>query len=419
MEVDSLEETERNSNGFGSTDNFFLFNNLRINEISLAGLHPDFKERFTQAGKNNLIYQKLLKDESQKGSNKDGLIYVGTGRTYIPNNEELRLEIAKSEHDSKFAGHLGRHKTLELMTGNFLWPKIDEWIRNYIRSCDTCQRNKFSRHAKYGLLQPLDTPYAPWRSISVDFIVALPEYRGKSQIMVVVDRFTKMGHFIPLVGESNAKDWVNAFLNNLWKLHGLLDEIISDRDTKWTSEFWKGLCEIMEITRNQSTAFHPQTDGQTERLNQTLEQYLRIFINYDQDDWVQLLPLAEYADNNSVTAPTKMSPFYANYGYSARTNWAKETEAKNPASELYTHWMESVQTKAKENLETARKAMGSYFDRKRIEAPTFNEGDLVMLDRRNIRTKRPSKKLAPKKYGPFKILKKIGIRAYRLELHSR
>ena len=245
MEVDSLEETERNTNGFGSTDNFFLFNNLRINELSLAGLHPEFKEKIRQAGRNDPIYQKLVKDK--KGSERDGLIYIGTGRTYIPNNEKLKLEIAESEHDSKFAGHFGRHKTLELITRSFFWPKMEEWIRNYIRSCDTCQRNKSSRHAKYGLLQPLDTPYAPWRSISVDFIVALPESEGKNQIMVVVDRFTKMGHFIPLTGESSAKDCADAFLQNVWKLHGLPDEIISDQDSKWTSQFWKELCEIMEI----------------------------------------------------------------------------------------------------------------------------------------------------------------------------
>ena len=151
--------------------------------------------------------------------------------------------------------------------------------------------------------------------------MALPESESMNQIMVVVDWFTKMRYFIPLPGGSSSKDCADAFFKNVWKIHGLPDEIVSDRDTKWTSEFWKNLCETMGIKRNLSTAFHPQSDGQTERLTQTLEQYLRTFINYDQDDWNQLLPLAEYAYNNLVTAPTKMSPFYANYGYHSRTNW--------------------------------------------------------------------------------------------------
>ena len=135
---------------FRSACLIFLFNNLRINELSLAGLHPEFKDKIRQAGRNDPIYQKLLKDEN-KGSNKDGLIYVEKGRTYIPNDEKLKLEIAESEHDSKFAGHFGRHKTLELITRSFFWPKMDEWIRNYIRTCDTCQRNK-SSHCNGGVL---------------------------------------------------------------------------------------------------------------------------------------------------------------------------------------------------------------------------------------------------------------------------
>ena len=244
--------------------------------------------------------------------------------------------------------HPHRHKTLELITRNFFWPEMDEWIRNYIRTCETCQWNKSSRHAKYGLLQPLDTPYAPWRSISVDFIVALPESQGMNQIMVVVDRFTKMGHFIPLTGESSAKDCANAFLKNVWKLHGLPDEIISDRDTKWTSEFWKNLGEIMGIKRNLSTAFHPQSDGQTERLNQTLEQYLRTFINYDQDDWNQLLPLKN-------TPITIRSPLLQKWARSMPTTATtaepigqrKEKPGTRPRNYMPTGWNRSIREQEK------------------------------------------------------------------------
>ena len=156
-----------------------------------------------------------------------------------------------------------------------------------------------------------------------------------------------------------------------------------------------------------SSAFHPQTDGQTESVNQTLETYLRTFVNYDQNDWMELLLLAEFAYNNSITQATKMTPFYANYGYNPRTLWPSTTEGKNPASRAYTHWMTQVHQRAKEALENTRAAMSKYYDPKRQEHPNYKNRDLVMLNTRNISTKRPTRKLAPKLYGPFKIIEKI------------
>ena len=177
------------------------------------------------------------------------------------------------------AGHFGQRKTLEIVTRNFYLPKMEEWINEYIRTCDHCQRFKSKRHAKYGLLQPLEVFYAPWKSISVDFIVALPASQNHHQIMVVVDRFSKMAHFVPLHENATTSDVAKAFLKEVWKHHGLPEDIVSDRDSKWTGNFWKELCESLSIKRKLSTPFHPQTDGQTERVNQTLEKYLRMFVN--------------------------------------------------------------------------------------------------------------------------------------------
>jgi len=137
--------------------------------------------------------------------------------------------------------------------------------------------------------------------------------------MVVVNRFTKMAHFIGLPTNATAKDVANVFLREVCKLHGLPTEIISDMDAKFSGEFWESLCKLLGIKRKMSTAYHPQTDGQTERTNQVLEGYLRNFVNYDQDDWYQLLPLAEFAYNNSATNAHGMSPFFANYGYHPQT----------------------------------------------------------------------------------------------------
>ena len=169
-----------------------------------------------------------------------------------------------------------------------------------------------------------------------------------------------------------------------------------------------------------STAYHPQTDGQTDRTNQTLEGYLRNFVNYDQNDWYQLLPLAEHAYNNSATNAHGMSPFYANYSFHPQTESMKEREARNPGAGLYPHWMQTTHQKAKTALEKTREDMSRYYDRKARLQPDIKVGNLVMLNAKNIRTKRPTKKLSPKLHGPFKVLEvKKGERAFKIEISPR
>src|SRR5437588_3007761 len=155
------------------------------------------------------------------------------------------------------------------------------------------------------------------------------------------------------------------------------------------------------------------------RGNQTLEIYIRTFTNYDQDDWVQMLPLAEFAYNNSYTTATKTIPFYANYGFHPRRMCPTEFETKNPASSVYGHWLKSIHKKIANTLEETKGRMGKYYDQGKQDPPNMSIGDLVMLNAKNIGTKRPTKKLAPKYNRPFKILEKIQTRSYRLELDQR
>lgn len=404
-----------------------VLDSVHVRSVKVASLKDTFLDKLRKAALGDKIYQDTLKARSLDDGDtmvdrritiEDGLL-VYEKRWCIPDSKELRQEIMTDAHDSRVAGHFGRHKTEDKIKANFYWPKMDEDIRDYVRSCDTCQRNKSSRHKKFGLLDPLEIPYRPWSSISMDFIVALPVSSGYTQIWVIVDRLTKMAHFLPLPTEATAEDLAQVFIRELWKLHGLPDEIVSDRDSKFLSHFWKSLMERLQVGMRMSTAFHPQTDGQTERVNQTLEQYLRMYCSYQQDDWAELLPLAEYAYNSSVSASTKMSPFYANYGYEPRTQWPKtpaEQEWTNPASEVLTSQWEETWQRLHEHLAGARQRMKKWYDLKRNEAPQFSPGQSVMLDRRNIKTKRPSLKLDSKKFGPFKILERIGKNAYRLEL---
>jgi len=234
--------------------------------------------------------------------------------------------------------------------------------------------------------------------------------------MVVADRFTKIDHFIGLHEKETAKDVADICLGEVWKLHGLPTEIISDMDAKLASEFWESLCKMLGVKRRRSTAYQPQTDGQMEGTNQVLEGYLPTFVNYDENDWYQLLPLAEHAYNNSATNAHKMTPFFANYGFHPQTEWMKEREAHDPGATLYAHWMQDIHRQAKQTLEDTRESRKKYYDRKAKEQPGIEGGQLVMLNAKNMRTKRPSKKLSPKLYGPFKVLEKKGSRAYKLEI---
>jgi len=161
---------------------------------------------------------------------------------------------------------------------------MNERIIDFVRSCPECQKNKASRHQPYGLSSPLELPYAPWQSIALDFIMELPLSDGCDQLWVVIDRFTKMAHFIPL-REKTAADLAIISAREIWKHHRLPTDIVSDRDSRFTSEVWQELLRLSGIRPHMSTAFHPQTDGQTEQLNQTIEACLWAFVNKEQDNW--------------------------------------------------------------------------------------------------------------------------------------
>ena len=388
------------------------------------------EEEIVSKAKSDSIWQELYDKAAEDGAlegritalvtYKDGMLFR-KGKVWIPSDPSLRKLIMESEHDSRVAGHMGMDKTMELVDRNFYWPEMAKDIEDYVRSCEDCQKNKASRHKRHGALHPLELSYAPWDAISMDFITQLPKSDGCSTVWVIVDRFTKMAHFVPVKdGQKTAEGCAKLFLENIWKLHGLPSSIISDRDPVFTSKFWAELMGRLDVRLRKSTAFHPQTDGQTERVNQSLEQYLRQYCNYEQDNWYDLLPLAEYAYNNSATTATQMSPFFANYGFHPRTNWPVEKESKNPASRNYAHWMESVHELCVKRLEETRECMGKYYDRSRKEAPPNSVGDLVMLNGKNIRTRRAAKKLDAKLFGPFKVVRLVGQggQSVELELNS-
>jgi len=251
----------------------------------------------------------------------------------------------------------------------------------------------------------------------MDFITELPLSEGCDQLWVIIDRFTKMAHFLPLKKDKKTTgDLAVTFVKEVWKYHGLPTDIVSDRDFRFTSELWKEFLSLSGIRPRMSTAFHPQTDGQTERLNQTIEIYLQAFVNKEQDNWVLLLPMAEFAYNNSVTIGNGITPFFANYGFHPATVNPPTQEPLNPASTIYAHWMQTVHEDSQQGLEAAQERIRQYADTTRKEPPAYQVGDLVMLNGRNIKTRRPTKKLDDKNHGPFQIEKIVSPLAVRLTL---
>ena len=342
-----------------------------------------------------------------------------TSKTSSPRTQVLtetqKLEILHSRHDAPAAGHPGRSRTFELVARDYVWDNMRKEIYNYVDRCDTCQRNKSPRHKPFGLLQPLPIPTRPWSSISMDFIVKLPKSKGFDSIFVVVCRLTKQAHFIPCKESMSSSDLADLYINNIFKLHGLPDDIISDRGPVFRSKFWLSLLDELRIKSKLSSAFHPQTDGQTERVNQVLEQYLRCYINFSQDDWCRLLPHAEFAYNNSISTTTKMSPFLANFGFHPRMEYCFSSNSNAPAVQNHLKHLEDLIPILKEELHLAQERMKFYSDKDRLDH-TFKIGDQVWLLNRNIRSLRPSAKLDHKRLGPFKIINQINPVAFELDL---
>ena len=211
-------------------------------------------------------------------------------------------------------------------------------IARYHSNCYTCARIKPIQHKPYGRLKPLEIPVRRWNSVSMDFIVGLRESNEYNAILVIVVRLSKMAYYILTTEKVTSEQVARLFFDKVFKYHGIPDSIISDRGTQFTSKFSKALCSLIGINQGLSTSFHPQTDGQTERTNAILKQYLRGYINYQQKNWAKLLTMAEFLYKNTVLATTGITPFFALYGQHPRYMIKPRPNQKIPTSEARTEW---------------------------------------------------------------------------------
>ena len=254
-----------------------------------------------------------------------------------------------------------------------------------------------------------------------DFITKLPLAQGYNSILVVVDQLTKIVHFIPTTEKTSAKGLARLFRDNVWKLHGLPKSIISDRGPQFVAGLMRELNKMLGIRSKLLTAFHPQTDRQTERVNQELEQYLRMFIDHRQEQWPEWLGIAEFAYNNKAHSSTKTLPFKANYGQDPRIGFEGRKKRKYAGAEKFIEKMKEIQEEAKAALGKAQADMKKYADRKRSDIEEYKVGDLVMLSTKDLKYQmvgRRTEKLTERFVGPFKVKKIVSINAIELELPS-
>ena len=299
-------------------------------------------------------------------------------------------------------------------------PKMKKEIAQYVASCLICQKAKVEHQRPVGMLQPLDLPEWKWDSIAMDFVVGLPRTIQKfDYIWIIVDRLTKSAHFLPINIRYSLDKLAELYIREIVRLYGVPSSIISDRDPRFTSKFWGSLHQALGTKIHLSSAYHPQTNGQSERTIKSLEDLLRACVLENSGSWDKYLPLIEFTYNNSFHSSTGMPPYEALYGRKCQTPlcWFKSGENLLLGPELIQQTMDKIRM-IQEKLRTAQSRQKSYADKRRRHLE-FLEGDNVFLKvtpTTGIGRAIKSKKLTPRFIGPYQILRKIGHVAYQISL---
>ncbi len=382
--------------------------------------HCDFSSTFLSRVKQAYQTDQRTTERTTKreGLTQNNGLWYKKHRLFIPNDKQIKTQILNECHDSRTAGHTGVEKTTELVARRFYWPGMYREIDEYVRSCHVCQSNKPSNQSPAGLLQPLPIPDKKWQTISMDLITQLPKTsKGNDAIVVMVDKLTKMVHFAATKTAVSAPQLAQIVFNEIVRYHGVPENIISDRDTRFTSRFWKELWRLTGTKLLMSTAYHPQTDEQTERANRTLEDMLRHYVKYRQTDWDEHLVAAEIACNNARQSSTGFSPYYLNAGQEINLPITQTTAAETnntEASDTIQRMQEAIE-KAKENIRVAQERQKKYADQERRQQE-YKEGDKVMLSTANLNNDNRAPKLAAKYIGPFEVKRVVSAVAYELAL---
>lgn len=367
-------------------------------------------------------YRNKASGDDEDWTMKDGLVLF-KGRLAIPEDNELKVKLVDEIHKQPSVAHPGKAKTKKLLKSRYYWLKMDDYIDRYVSNCHTCRRIHAPKDLPPGLLNPLPIPERPWQHISMDFRSFPKDKHGFDNVLVFVDRLTKRPISIPCHKNIDARGTARLFLTHVYRHKGAPMTIVSDRGSQFISDFWNEFCSLIQTRLKLSTAHHPETDGQTEIVNQYMAQRLRPYVDYYQDDWSEWLPMVDFAATCLPHDSTGISPFLAECGYEPRLSidWA---QSKNPESvkekinredaRRFVERMEAIWDLAKGSIQQAQGRQKGQADRRRREID-FDIGDYVWVTTKEWKTGRPSKKLDSQMEGPYKILERVG-NAYKLDL---
>jgi len=328
--------------------------------------------------------------------------------------------------------HGGFEQTYGRIANGFYWPKMGKDIRQFVSTCIICQKIKHARHLPYGLLQPIPIPQQLFEVVTMDFIGELPKSLGYDVIFVLICKLTKYAFFIPCNVTLTERKAAQLFFDKIVTHVGLPKQIISDCDMRWRNIFWKEVCEAMGSKRALTTAYHPQADGQTEILNQTIEVAVRAFINLNKDNWASLLPYLAFAYNNTPHTATKFTPSYLLYGFHPRapinllTNESSikrpnKYEFNAPNAKQFAEDTSAVRLTAKDALKLAQQRFENSYNKNHIFVP-YIPGDKVLVNIHSLKlpeSKGTGVKFSRRYDGPFEVTEHVSVVAYQIRLpHS-
>ena len=397
---------------------------------ALADIGP-LPVRIRQATTNDPSYQQMLLWSAgqllrtKKMEKHDGLLYKLGGQLVVPDSGTLRAWLLSWAHDADTGAHRSGDRTFEWLKERVWWAGMRDSAGRYVSSCETCQRAKPDLKGRQGKPRSIETPSAPGEWLSMDFVGPFtPSTKGCNSIMVVVDRLTRYVFFIPCKTTDTAQDIWKLLDSRVLTHTGIPRAIVSDRDTKFTSHFWEALWAELHTILKRSTAFHPQTDGQSERAVRTLVEALRATVDVTQDNWEELLPSIARAFNSAKCEVTGTTPDLMFFGSARRSAMDAELEGEDIIPVARYPGALQVVKKVKEAIKASQEAILTAQAKQRKDSEksripvTIKVGDMVWLSNRNLRPvgEDRTRKLDPLYYGPYKVLEMHGENAVKLEL---